>query len=969
MRPASTAASRCSLASARRAATRSSTATPAPSATSASVWPPASASRSASTSMPSASAAASRPRPPGPRGPQPSAATSSVGVGGRRRGGRGVVLGLHGAGQAGTGEQAAERGPAEGGTRHHQPHPMLLFHDLLLSGPLGPRPTPDGCRRSGSSVRDGPGSNLGRASGSTGIGDRVSFSGVGTDRAKAERFLARTPLLRVPGRRGRHDPAGQRGARRASSASTSTSWWATARSGSCTPTTSNGRPATWPTPRPGTCRPRCGWPRGSGATPASTCPSRSSVPTCSASRGSRGSSSASGIRAASAPRATHGGGSRPCWPRPATSSRSSTQDGRLLWVNGPVEDLVGLPAEALVGLTLPQITNPEDQADLERWWRYVLSVPGTSPPVLGARRQADGSTRHLEARADNLLDHPEVRAVVVTIRDVGERVAAEQARADLAANETRLRALGAHSHELVTLMDRDGRLLWAGAGMRRLLGRDPDEMFGMPVSEVVHPDDLGRPGGLRDLARGPATHFDARLPPPPRRRQLAGLRHPGRRPPRRAHHRRLPGHRARHHRPGRHRGGQPPDGGRHRVVRCRRGGHGPCREGARLEPPGRGARRRHPRRRHRPAAAHRGAAPGRSGGRGPSLPPRRRHGHVRRHHGPDRPTGPRCCRSRRAPVTDASGTTTAFSFIAFDITAQRAMAAEREAHARRARALADLGQRAPVGRLARRRHGGRLRAGRGGDGPRPGARAALRRRGRLAPRWPRRSARAPARSPGPSRSTPVRGSRPSTTSAGRWSSSTSGARTGGVPRAFEELGILSGVLCTIDGGRTPIGWLSALDSRERRYDEAEVGFLQSIANVLATTVERNRASDELARRALHDELTGLPNRALLLDRLVAGHGPHRAPPRPGRPAVHRPRPVQAGQRHAGPPGRGPPAGRHRPTAARGRAGRRHRGAHRWRRVPGPDRGGRGDRRRPRPRRARRRSPSPSPSRSTATACT
>ena len=53
-------------------------------------------------------------------------------------------------------------------------------------------------------------------------------------------------------------------------------------------------------------------------------------------------------------------------------------DGRLLWANGPVEDLVGLPAEALVGLTLSQITNPEDLDDLDRWWRYVLGVPGTA---------------------------------------------------------------------------------------------------------------------------------------------------------------------------------------------------------------------------------------------------------------------------------------------------------------------------------------------------------------------------------------------------------------------------------------------------------------------------------------------------------------------------------------------------------------------------------------------------------------
>ena len=99
------------------------------------------------------------------------------------------------------------------------------------------------------------------------------------------------------------------------------------------------------------------------------------------------------------------------------------------------------------------------------------------------------------------------------MRDVSEREAAAQAQEALAANETRLRALGAHSHELVALMGSDGKLLWAGAGMLRLLGRDPDEMFGMPVSEVVHPDDLGRPGGLRDLARGMGGDLTAESAP------------------------------------------------------------------------------------------------------------------------------------------------------------------------------------------------------------------------------------------------------------------------------------------------------------------------------------------------------------------------------------------------------------------------------------------------------------------------
>ena len=544
------------------------------------------------------------------------------------------------------------------------------------------------------------------------------------------------------------------------------------------------------------------------------------------------------------------------------------EDGRFLWVNGPVEDFLGLPAEALVGLTLRQVTNAEDQKDMATWWQYVLGRPGPTPPVLGKRRRPDGSVRHYEARADNLLDHPDVRAVVITIRDAEERIAAEEARQDLAANETRLRALGAHSHELVVLMGRNGRLLWAGAAMRRMLGRNPDEMFGMPISEIVHPDDLGRPGGLRDLARGPATHFerdyrvrhadgswrvfDVRVADlrdePTLGAFLVTARDVTDRAASEEANRRMaaaidssgaiavvtdPAGRvlAWNHR-AEELAAITPDEGTGRQLRI--GGILPV---------------------ERVPQVHRSLLDGETSTFDVTL---------------THPTDSATILSVTAsPVIDASGTTTAFSFIGFDITAQRAVAAERDAHARRARALADLGQRALSGAsLADVMEDACGLAAAAMDLAHVHVQLFDVDRGTL------EVAAAVGTGAGSlPRSEPL-DARP-------WISAVDdqhrpvvvehfGHQPGGVPRSFEELGMLSGVLCTIDGGGTPIGWLNALDIRERRYDEAEVGFLQSIANVLATTVERNRVTEEMARRALHDELTDLPNRTLLLDRLSQG---------------------------------------------------------------------------------------------------
>jgi diguanylate cyclase (GGDEF)-like protein len=63
------------------------------------------------------------------------------------------------------------------------------------------------------------------------------------------------------------------------------------------------------------------------------------------------------------------------------------------------------------------------------------------------------------------------------------------------------------------------------------------------------------------------------------------------------------------------------------------------------------------------------------------------------------------------------------------------------------------------------------------------------------------------------------------------------------------------------------GMLSAQAPEPRRLTDDEVNFMQSVANVLAGAIERRRIEDAIRHAALHDPLTGLPNRTLLLDRL------------------------------------------------------------------------------------------------------
>ncbi|MEA2445431.1 MAG: hypothetical protein QOJ12_2723 [Thermoleophilales bacterium] len=74
---------------------------------------------------------------------------------------------------------------------------------------------------------------------------------------------------------------------------------------------------------------------------------------------------------------------------------------------------------------------------------------------------------------------------------------------------------------------------------------------------------------------------------------------------------------------------------------------------------------------------------------------------------------------------------------------------------------------------------------------------------------------------------------------------------------------------TVDVGGANGGWgvLSAHAPEPRRFTADEVNFMQSVANTLASAIARRRVEDAIRHTALHDSLTGLPNRTLLLDRL------------------------------------------------------------------------------------------------------
>ncbi|HEX7590576.1 MAG TPA: EAL domain-containing protein [Candidatus Limnocylindrales bacterium] len=96
-------------------------------------------------------------------------------------------------------------------------------------------------------------------------------------------------------------------------------------------------------------------------------------------------------------------------------------DGVLLYQSPSVRQVFGYEADNLIGQELSTLVHPDDAGQMATHIREVASTAGASIVCECRLRHSDGSWRHTETRATNLLDVPSVGGLVLNTRDVTER--------------------------------------------------------------------------------------------------------------------------------------------------------------------------------------------------------------------------------------------------------------------------------------------------------------------------------------------------------------------------------------------------------------------------------------------------------------------------------------------------------------------------------------------------------------------
>ena len=162
-------------------------------------------------------------------------------------------------------------------------------------------------------------------------------------------------------------------------------------------------------------------------------------------------------------------------------------DGTVRYVSTSVERTLGVSVEQFSHMTLADLIHPDDVEHSTNQWRHVRDHSGE--PVLWEARVRHGGTewRWMEVSAANRLDDPSVGALYLNFRDVTERKEAEEA---LRVSEHRLRAVLEHSRDVHGLLDPNGSVMWVSPGIEDMLGWRAEDLFGTNGFDLVHPDDL-----------------------------------------------------------------------------------------------------------------------------------------------------------------------------------------------------------------------------------------------------------------------------------------------------------------------------------------------------------------------------------------------------------------------------------------------------------------------------------------------
>jgi diguanylate cyclase (GGDEF)-like protein/PAS domain S-box-containing protein len=164
--------------------------------------------------------------------------------------------------------------------------------------------------------------------------------------------------------------------------------------------------------------------------------------------------------------------------------------GVLTYVSGAAQRMLGRDPQFWTGRSAFDLVHPDDVGlAAEAMVTSAEGEAGTKAPLALRVLHADGTWRHVEIVANNLVDDPVVRGLLINARDLGER---RQAVRDQAVRDRRFEEVFDRAPIGMALVGVDGRFVRVNTALARMAGRAPHELLSANMVDLVVPADRPR---------------------------------------------------------------------------------------------------------------------------------------------------------------------------------------------------------------------------------------------------------------------------------------------------------------------------------------------------------------------------------------------------------------------------------------------------------------------------------------------
>lgn len=159
-----------------------------------------------------------------------------------------------------------------------------------------------------------------------------------------------------------------------------------------------------------------------------------------------------------------------------------------VFVSASSLDVIGHKPEDLERKRLREIVHDDDYEMVKTSIAEVILNPKKKIVTTYRAHHANGEEVWLETHGGAILDQDgQIMYFQTSTRNITDRVLAEE---KLRESEERYKLISQNSHDIVSLMDLDGKYLFVSPSVKETLGYEVEEMLGTKTTDYIHADDL-----------------------------------------------------------------------------------------------------------------------------------------------------------------------------------------------------------------------------------------------------------------------------------------------------------------------------------------------------------------------------------------------------------------------------------------------------------------------------------------------